>query len=264
MNSKSLAIAVVGLTGVGLVQGQPFASVGDSRTMDGVSNVSSPHTELTNAGSQAAKRGLVPLFIRLPPPPVGNTFVKVEANEHLAFPSTRPRPPLMVPPGTTNLAVNRPVMSSDPSPYDGKPDEITAGAAAHGDKNVILVLHRGPEWVQVDLGDKHALYAVAVWHSIWPHKIVHGVVVQVADDAKFTQNVRTVFNDDYKNIVGLGAGEDKEYYETFEGKLIALAGLPARYVRLYSAGSTQGGENTYLAIEVYGVKNGVNPQGAGE
>ena len=37
---------------------------------------------------------------------------------------------------------------------------------------------------------------------------------------------------------GLGIGKDREYFETNEGKLVDAKGIKARYVRLYSKGST--------------------------
>jgi len=77
-------------------------------------------------------------------------------------------------------------------------------------------------------------------------------VAQVADDAQFTQNVRTLYNNDHKNLDKLGAGTDREYFESHEGKLIEGKGTVARYVRLYSDGSTVSRLNEYTEIEVYG------------
>ena len=71
-------------------------------------------------------------------------------------------------------------------------------------------------------------------------EVYHGVIVQVADGPDFTpaQNVRTLFNNDVENKAGLGIGNNREYFETNEGKLIDAKGAKARYVRLYSNGST--------------------------
>jgi hypothetical protein len=77
------------------------------------------------------------------------------------------------------------------------------------------------------------------------------VVVQAADDAEFTKNVRTIFNNDWENTSGLGIGSDKEYFETQEGKLIDAKGVKARYLRCYSRGSTMTAYNVYQEIEVY-------------
>jgi hypothetical protein len=77
--------------------------------------------------------------------------------------------------------------------------------------------------------------------------------VQVADDADFTQNVRALYNNDYDNSAGLGVGNDKEYFENYEGRLIDAKGAKGRYVRLYSNGSTYSALNRYTEVEVYGL-----------
>jgi hypothetical protein len=76
-------------------------------------------------------------------------------------------------------------------------------------------------------------------------------VVQVADDADFITNVRTLFNNDIDNSAGLGVGKDKHYTETNEGKLIDARGVKARYVRLYSRGNTSDDLNHYIEVAVY-------------
>ncbi len=50
----------------------------------------------------------------------------------------------------------------------------------------------------------------------------------------------------------MGVGTDREYFETNEGRLVELHALKARYVRLYSNGSTESKLNEYLEVEVYG------------
>ena len=77
-------------------------------------------------------------------------------------------------------------------------------------------------------------------------------MVQVADDAAFTRNVRTLFNNDQDNSSGLGVGTDREFFETYEGKLINAKGIKARYIRFYSKGSTESAMNEYTELEVYG------------
>ena len=50
--------------------------------------------------------------------------------------------------------------------------------------------------------------------------------------------VTTIFNNDFHNELGLGAGKDLNYIETYQGKLIDAKGVKGRYVRLYSNGNT--------------------------
>ena len=83
------------------------------------------------------------------------------------------------------------------------------------------------------------------------------MVVQLADDSDFIENVQTIFNNDFDNSSGLGVGQQLEYIEDNRGKLIDARGkngepAKARYVRLYSRGNTSNDMNHYIEIEVYG------------
>jgi hypothetical protein len=83
--------------------------------------------------------------------------------------------------------------------------------------------------------------------------VCRDVVVQVSNDPAFVDGVKTIFNNDQDNSTGLGIGRDREYFETNEGKLVDAKGLKARYVRLYSRGSTFTDQlNRYTEVEVYG------------
>ena len=68
----------------------------------------------------------------------------------------------------------------------------------------------------------------------------------------FSKDVTTIFNDDANNELGLGAGKDQPYIETYEGKLIDAKGVKGRYVRLYSKGNTTNKMNHYIEVEVFG------------
>jgi len=92
-----------------------------------------------------------------------------------------------------------------------------------------------------------------VWHYHQEAVIYHDVIVQVSNDPNFQNGVTTLFNNDQDNSAGLGTGANKEYWETYEGKLIAAKGVKARYVRLYSRGSTYSDPlNRYTEVEVWG------------
>jgi hypothetical protein len=114
------------------------------------------------------------------------------------------------------------------------------------------MLSKGPQWVQIDLGKPCEIYAIVIWHAHDTLKVYHGVIAQVADDPDFIKNVRTIFNNDRDNRDGLGVGTNREYFETNEGKLIEGKGTVARYVRVYSHGSTESPMNEYAEVEVYG------------
>ena len=106
--------------------------------------------------------------------------------------------------------------------------------------------------MQVDLESPHELWAILFWHFHWQERVYYDVVVQVSDDPDFITNVRTLFNNDMDNTSGLGVGEDKNYVETYEGKLVNARQEVAQYVRLYSHGNNLNDRNHYLEIEVYG------------
>jgi hypothetical protein len=196
------------------------------------------------------KTKLVPLELELPKPAFKGTPTNAPPGSNLEPPRKGPRPKLMVPDGTRNEARGKPVTSSDNEPIIGEIKLVTDGSK-EANEGEYVELGPGLQWVQIDLKRKCAIHALLVWHYHMTPRIYHDVVIQVADDADFIENVRTVFNNDHDNSSGLGLGQDKEYWETYEGKLIDAKGVVARYVRLYSKGSTADDQNHYTEVEVY-------------
>jgi len=190
--------------------------------------------------------------IRLPIPAFMGTPVDIELNEHIEKPSDTPRPPFKAPKGTKVLSSAKKVTLSDASPINGSAELVTDGNKEAGDE-YILEMHRRTQWVQIDLEQEAKIYAVVVWHAHDSPQIVRDVIVQIADDADFTENVTTIYNSDYDNSSGLGVGKDKEYFENYEGRLVKADGVKGRYVRLYSRGSTYTALNRYTEVEVFGI-----------
>jgi hypothetical protein len=106
--------------------------------------------------------------------------------------------------------------------------------------------------VQIDLGTPGTISAILVWHYHSQARVYRDVVVQISDDPAFAKGVTTVFNSDYANNLGFGAGKDMAYMESYEGKLIDARGTKGRYVRLYSNGNTSNKLNHYIEVEVFG------------
>jgi hypothetical protein len=50
----------------------------------------------------------------------------------------------------------------------------------------------------------------------------------------------------------LGLGADRQYIESNQGKIIDARGARARFVRLYSNGSSDSKLNEYIEVEIYG------------
>jgi hypothetical protein len=194
---------------------------------------------------------LVPLKIKLPAPAFVGTPSDTPVGTTVEKPSGVPRALLMVPPGVINLASKKKVTTSDTNQLAENLVKITDGDKEASEEGTVL-LRKGVQWIQIDLGAPSEIYAIVIWHAHDTPKVYHGVIAQVADDAEFTQNVRTLFNNDQKNVDGLGEGTNREYFETNEGKLIEGKGTVARYVRLYSKGSTESRLNEYTEVEVYG------------
>jgi len=129
--------------------------------------------------------------------------------------------------------------------------KITDGDKSASDQSVIF-LRKGTQWVQMDWGSPQEIFALVIWHAHNSAKVYHDVIVQVADNAGFTQHVRTIFNNDADNSSRLGAGANREYWETYEGKLVNANGVKACCLRFCSNGSTESALNEYTEIEVYG------------
>ncbi len=160
-------------------------------------------------------------------------------------------PEIMVPKGTENVAAGKAVTSSDDFPVIGELEYVT-DADKDGADGSYVELGPGVQWVQIDLGAKNDIYAVALWHYHAPARAYRDVIIQVADDADFIENVQTVFNNDHDNSAGIGVGKDMEYIETNQGKLVDAKGIKGQFVRLYSNGSTGSDMNHYIEVEVFG------------
>jgi len=202
--------------------------------------------------ARAAEAELAPLPLKLPIPAFMGTPTDIPLGDHIEKPSDKPRPPFLAPKGVQNLALGKKVTSSDKAPITGSLDLVTDGDKESND-NSFVELRRRTQWVQIDLEKRAKIYAILIWHAHNTYQVYHDVIVQVSDDPDFTQGVKTLFNNDYDNSSGLGVGTDKEYFETYEGKLIDAKGVEARYVRCYSRGSTYSALNRYTEVEVWGI-----------
>lgn len=207
-----------------------------------------PPAPLSAQAASGAK--LVPIPIQLPKPMFEGTPQNL-AVPNLQKPLGRPRDPFLAPAGVTNVAKGKPVTSSDMEPVIGEIEQVTDGDKK-GAEGSFVELGPARQQVTIDLGAVHEVYAVLLWHYHKTPRVYLDVVVQLADDADFKKNVRTVFNNDHDNTSGLGAGQDMNYVETAEGKLVDAKGSRARYVRLYSSGSNANELNHYVEVEVFG------------
>jgi len=192
----------------------------------------------------------VVLKVELPPPVFVGTPVPIN------MPNLEPalkgkRPDFYVPAGTVNLSKGKKVTASDKEPVVGTLDLVTDGDKA-GDEGSWVELGPGKQWVQIDLAKNADIYAVVIWHFHSQARVYRDVLVQVSSDPAFSKDVTTIFNNDFRNELGLGAGKDLNYVETYQGKLIDAKGVKGRYIRLYSNGNTANKLNQYIEVEVFG------------
>ena len=192
----------------------------------------------------------VPLKTDLPKPLFVGTPVQINV-PNLEPAQKGKRPDFLVPAGTVNLALGKKVTASDSDPVVGTLDLVTDGDK-EGDEGSWVELGPGKQWVQIDLAKESDISAVLVWHFHSQARVYFDVVVQVSDDPAFSKDVTTIFNADNSNELGLGAGTDRPYIETYDGKLIDAKGVKGRYVRLYSKGNTTNKLNHYIEVEVFG------------
>ncbi|MHC4250397.1 MAG: FMN-binding protein [Planctomycetota bacterium] len=236
-------------TGPGMKRVRTPKEAYEFANMPGATFTSKAVERMLNAGilQFVAGKKLYPLALELPK----KTFAL----------DGEPRPPFMAPEGVTNIARGRKAkVSDDEEPVMGEIAQITDGVKDAAEDTYVEIGF-GTMWVQLDFETPHEIYCAIVWHDHTQKMVYTDVIVQVADDAEFTKNVKTIFNNDRDNSSELGAGADRDVPESFEGILIDaqtkdLMGLePAvgRYIRFYSNGnSVDEMTNRYTEVEVYG------------
>jgi len=205
---------------------------------------------LIAAATIAPAQSQVVLQTKLPPPLFVGTPVPLNV-PNLEPPTRGKRPNFFVPSGTINLSRNKKVTASDSNPNVGTLDMIVDGDK-DGNEGSWVELGPGKQWVQIDLAKTASISAILVWHFHAQARVYRDVVVQVSDDPTFRSGVTSIFNNDFSNQLGLGAGKNLNYIETYQGKLIDAKGVKGRYVRLYSNGNTSNKLNHYIEVEVWG------------
>jgi hypothetical protein len=198
---------------------------------------------------QTDAQDLAPLSLKLPAAKDAGTPKIIPAGSTVDL-SPKPEPPLLIPKDAVNVAPGKKITCSDKNAAAGDLAKLTDGDK-EAEESSILLLHKGLQWVQFDLGVPHEIYAIVIWHAFDAPKIYRSVIAQVSDDADFTENVRTLFNNDRENSAGLGVGADRQYFESNRGKIIDAKGARARFVRLYSNGNSDSRMNEYTEVEIY-------------
>ena len=96
------------------------------------------------------------------------------------------------------------------------------------------------------------IHGVLIWHNFFEPMAYEDVIVQLSDDPDFEKGVRTVYNNDADNSVGLGRGTDKEYLEDYQGHWIPIKAQRALYIRVFGKKKDRyHGACEYAEIEVW-------------
>jgi len=154
------------------------------------------------------------------------------------------------PAGLTNLAAGKTTTSSDVAPIFGDVTLVTDGEKDGSDGNYVE-LAPGQQDITIDLGASGEIYAVCVWHFHKAACAYKDVIVQISEDADFS-NPTTIFNNDDDDSSGMGIGKDPTYIETNHGRIIKADGVKGQFVRLSSKGNTANEMNHYVEVEVWG------------
>ncbi|MCJ8014490.1 discoidin domain-containing protein [Paenibacillus sp. KQZ6P-2] len=128
---------------------------------------------------------------------------------------------------------------------------ITDGDKSDSNKFSDSYPNNGLQWIKFDLEQSYNINKIKLWHYFGDTRRYHDVIVQLSNTADFSSGVTTVFNNDADNSAVQGVGTDAEYIETSSGKDITFPNVNARYVRLWSNGSTANGSNHYVEVEIY-------------
>jgi hypothetical protein len=136
---------------------------------------------------------------------------------------------------------------------DPEPSNLTDGYVNAADK---INAGTGLVHATIDLGSSVTMNKINMWRdSGGGARQYHDVIVQISNDADFSNPV-TVFNNDSNNSASQGTGTDAEYAESGSGKTISFAPIQGRYVRFwsngYKEGTTEYSSSPLVELEVYG------------
>lgn len=200
----------------------------------------------------ATRPDQVVVEFKLPEPPLC-VPPRFQYPKDVERPPEKARQSWTAPAGTQLLSHKKPVSSSDKEPIIGTLEQITDGDRMAIDDSIVEL--SGPQWVQIDLQESCAITGIHLWHGHPYNSVVsHDVVIQLSNDPEFKRDVVTVFNNDTDNSSKLGKGTDREYLESFQGKLIEVTSVKARFVRCHANGDIFTDQTHYTEVEVYGIQ----------
>lgn len=248
--AAGLLFAVTLTIGVMFYDNRPQGPIAKETSVSGVPNDIPKPVAFGTPEPSDNLRNMEPLPIKLPVAMYRDTPRNLRGVGNLEEPRGVDRPPFYAPKGATNVALGKPVKLGDENPILGEAKMVT-----DGDKNAMegCFVEMGPfaQSVTIDLQGECEIYAIVFWHYHLSARSYRDVVVQVSMDPGFTKAV-TLFNNDSDNTLGLGAGTDKQYVDTNEGRLVDAKGQTGRFIRLFSNGNNENELNHLIEVEVWG------------
>jgi len=209
----------------------------------------------------AKKLGLIKLAEDLPEAKFAGTPAVIPSGTTVDKKSLgKKRKPTFVDKNVKVISSDSPITALDDEPLMGDLEMITDGDKDASDGSYVE-LESDLMWIQLDLGKEMDIHLVQVWHFHSQPRIYHDVIIQISSDKNFKKDVITIFNNDQDNSAKQGKGKEREYFESNEGKMVDCRiqskgkkpiGRKARYVRLYSNGSTADDQNHYTEVVVFG------------
>jgi hypothetical protein len=134
-----------------------------------------------------------------------------------------------------NLALEKPVTMSGGAGQGG-PELLTDGNTA---SDPYL---GGPQWVQIDLDDDYLIDTIKIWHYYADGRTYHDNKIALSDKGDFLGEEVVVFDTN---------GDDEEYQETPEGKIINFEPVSARYIRAWVGGNTVNQWSHWVEIQAF-------------
>ncbi len=132
----------------------------------------------------------------------------------------------------------------------GNGSEKTVTDGAFDPMNTAGTVDGETTWCTVDFGDVYVVDKVKA--KMWHDWYFEDVVIQLATDKDFTENVYTVYSNDADNSLGVGVGNVELYKEVPGGHSWSFDPRAARYVRVYNiSASTNERRSLFEEIQVY-------------
>ncbi|MGO4180551.1 glycoside hydrolase family 18 protein [Paenibacillus sp. TAF43_2] len=125
---------------------------------------------------------------------------------------------------------------------------------ASNNSNAFTEAGTGKKYIQIDFGGSYYVNKIMLWHYFADSRTYKDVIVKLSENSAFSSST-TVFNNDADNSSSQGAGSDAEYAESAAGKTIVFNPVKARYLRIYSNGSSINAYNHYVEIQTWSVDN---------